>query len=54
MKISPKFTEFVGGKFFLPDYLPWSVSVLVIIAVLLVWYLFVTWNEETEKFVIEM
>ena len=54
MNVSPKFTEFVGGKFFLPDYLPWSVSVLVIVAVLLVWYLFVTWNEETEKFVVEM
>ena len=54
MKSSPEFTEFVGGKFFLPDYLPWTISVFVIIAVLLVWYLFVTWNEETEKFVVEM
>lgn len=54
MKSSPTLTKIIGTKFFVPNYLPWAIAMGVIIVVLLAWYLFVTWNEETEKFVIEM
>ncbi len=54
MKASPTFTKLIGEKFFVPNYLPWAIGMGVIIVVLLAWYLFVTWNEETEKFVIEV
>ncbi len=54
MRTFPDHFEFIGTKFFIPNYLPWAIGLGVIIIVLLAWYLFVTWNEETEKFVIEM
>ncbi len=50
----PGFTEFLGNGIFLPDYINYFGSIALIIAILLAWYLFVTWNEETEKFVIEL
>lgn len=48
------FEAFLGNGIFLPDYISYFWSIAFIIGILLLWYLFVTWNEETEKFVIEL
>ena len=48
------FKSLIGFRFFMPDYLNYGWTVVIAIAVMLAWYLFVTWNEETEKFVIEL
>lgn len=48
------FESLLGNGVYLPDYLSYFGSVALVLLILLVWYLFVTWNEETEKFVIEM
>ena len=53
-RVNPGFNEMMGGRFFLPDYVSYWGSIGLIIAILLAWYLFVSWNEETEKFVIEL
>jgi hypothetical protein len=42
----------LGRAIFLPDVFGWGGSLLFIALVLLLWYLFVTWNEETNKFTI--
>ncbi|MCG8334213.1 MAG: YeeE/YedE family protein [Proteobacteria bacterium] len=48
------FENFIGRGVFLPDYINYLASIGFIIVILLAWYLFVSWNEETEKFVIEL
>jgi hypothetical protein len=37
-------------KCFLPDYLGYAGAFLLVIAIILVWYIFVKWNEKTGKF----
>ena len=54
IKSSDAFTELLGNGIFLPDYISYFWSIVLILAILAAWYLFVTWNEETEKFVIEL
>ena len=54
MRASSAFTDLIGRQSFIPHHVPWVVGLAIVIAILLAWYLFVTWNEETEKFVIEM
>lgn len=54
VRASEGFQELIGDGFYLPDYVTYLGSIAIIIAILLAWYLFVTWNEETEKFVIEL
>jgi len=54
IRSSETFTALLGNGVFLPDHLSYFGSVLAIIVVLLAWYLFVAWNEETERFVIEL
>jgi len=51
---SEGFKSLIGSRFFMPDYLNYTWTIVIAIAVMLAWYLFVTWNEETEKFVIEL
>lgn len=48
------FENLIGKGVFLPDYISYLASIAFIIVIMLAWYLFVTWNEETEKFVIEL
>ena len=54
VKASPTLTNVIGEKFFIPHHMPWMISMAIVIMVRLAWYLFAVWNEETEKFVIEM
>jgi uncharacterized protein len=42
----------LGKAVFLPDTFGWGGSLILIAAVLLLWYLIVTWNEETNKFTV--
>ena len=42
--------ESVRTKMFLPDYLGYTGAVVLILFILLVWYIFVKWNEKTGKF----
>jgi len=37
-------------KNFMPDYIGYAWSVVLVLAIMLVWYLFVKWNEKTGKF----
>jgi uncharacterized membrane protein YedE/YeeE len=51
---SKTLTALMGHRVFLPDYLSYKGTLIVLILIMLVYYLAVTWNEETEKFVVEM
>jgi hypothetical protein len=42
----------LGRAVFLPDVFGWGGSLLLIAGILLLWYLLVTWNEETNKFTV--
>jgi uncharacterized protein len=44
----------VGQKVFLPDLVGYPLSMFCIFLIMAVWYLTITWNEETEYFVVEM
>ena len=52
--IEPGFTELLPHSLrfrnFMPDYMGYAWSVVVVLAILLIWYLFVKWNERTGKF----
>ncbi|MBU0763314.1 MAG: hypothetical protein KJ607_00600, partial [Bacteroidetes bacterium] len=37
-------------KNFMPDYIGYTWSVVIVLAILLIWYLFAKWNEKTGKF----
>ncbi len=50
----PAFQKFLGKKVFLPYYLNYKWSVILIIAFMLIYYLWACWNEKTEKFVVEL
>jgi uncharacterized membrane protein YedE/YeeE len=42
----------LGKAVFLPDIFGWGGSLILIALVLWLWYLVVTWNEETNKFTV--
>lgn len=44
----------IGWKVFLPDVFGYPLTVLCIFMVMVTWYIAVTWNEETEHFVVQM
>lgn len=44
----------VGVRIYMPDFLGYRGTVLIILAVLALWYLLAEWNERTDKFVVEM
>ncbi len=47
VKIIP---ESLRSKMFLPEYLGYTGAVVLILVILLLWYMFVKWNEKTGKF----
>jgi uncharacterized membrane protein YedE/YeeE len=47
-------TALMGHKVFLPHYIGYRWSSIALIAILLVYYVITTWNEKTEKFMVEM
>jgi uncharacterized protein len=50
---SPAMQSFIGFQVYLPDYIGYQGTLIVITALMLLWYLLVTWNEETDHFVVE-
>lgn len=42
--------ESLRSKLFLPDVLGYTGAVVLILVILLLWYVFVKWNEKTGKF----
>lgn len=54
IKSSPGFASLVGRSFFLPDWLSYKWTLLIMILIFAIYYLAATWNEETEKFTVEM
>ena len=54
IKSSPGFAALIGRSFFLPDWLSYKWTLLVMILIFAIYYLLTTWNEETEKFTVDM
>ena len=44
----------LGSYVYLPDYLGYGGSLLLIFAVMALWYLVVDWNEDSNKFIVDM
>jgi len=47
-------TALMGQRVFLPDFLTYKWSLIGVILIMLIYYLAATWNEETDKFTLEM
>ena len=43
----------LGEPVFLPDYVGWKAGVAIVIAIMLLWYLIVVWNEVKRKLVVQ-
>jgi uncharacterized membrane protein YedE/YeeE len=54
IKSSEGLNSFMGYKVFLPDFLTYKWSLILVIVIMLAYYIITTWNEETEKFVVEL
>jgi hypothetical protein len=54
IKSSESLNSFMGYRVFMPDFLTYKWSLILIIAIMLAYYIITTWNEETEKFVVEL
>jgi uncharacterized membrane protein YedE/YeeE len=44
----------MGSRVFMPDYISYKWSLILVVAIMLAYYLVTAWNEETEKFVVEL
>jgi uncharacterized membrane protein YedE/YeeE len=44
----------VGFEVFIPDILGYQWTLVTVTAIMVLWYALVTWNEETERFVMEV
>ena len=54
VRSSQALNDLMGYRVYLPDVMTYKWSVIFIIFIMIVYYLAATWNEETEKFVVEM
>jgi uncharacterized protein len=55
LNTSPEMSRLVGVRLFLPDYLGGYLwSLLCVLLVMGIWYMLASWNEETDRFVVEM
>ena len=54
IKSSPGFAALIGRSFYLPDWLSYKWTLLIMILIFAIYFLLATWNEETEKFTVEM
>ena len=54
IKSSEGLNSFMGYSVFLPDFLTYKWSLILVIVIMLAYYIITTWNEETEKFVVEL
>ena len=46
--------KIIGAEIYLPDFLGYQGTLMAMTAFMLLWYLLVSWNEETERFVLEI
>jgi uncharacterized membrane protein YedE/YeeE len=44
----------LGSYIYLPDVMGYGGTLLLIMAIMVIWYLVVTWNEETNKLIVPM
>ena len=54
IKSSEGFQTLIGHKFFIPDYIGYKWAAIILLAIFVVYALVATWNEETDKFTVEM
>jgi len=54
IRSSQALTDFMGNRVFLPDFLGYGWTVSALILLMFIYYLAATWNEHTEKFLVEM
>jgi uncharacterized protein len=54
IRSSAGLTSLMGYRVFMPNFISYKWSLILIIVIMLAYYLITTWNEETEKFVVEM
>jgi uncharacterized membrane protein YedE/YeeE len=54
IRSSEALTSLMGHRVFLPSFLDYKWTLILLILLMLVYYVAVTWNEETDKFVVEM
>ena len=44
----------MGHRVFLPDSLTYKWTLIIIVLIMFVYYMAATWNEETDKFTVEL
>ncbi|MBW2602959.1 MAG: YeeE/YedE family protein [Deltaproteobacteria bacterium] len=54
IKSSEGLISFMGYRVFMPNFLTYKWSLILVIVIMLAFYIITTWNEETEKFVVEL
>ena len=54
IKSSAGLTALMGYRVFMPNLISYRWSLILVIVIMLAYYLITTWNEETEKFVVEI
>ncbi|MBW2096590.1 MAG: YeeE/YedE family protein [Deltaproteobacteria bacterium] len=54
IKSSEGLTALMGHRVFLPDYITYKWTIIGLVFLLFIYYLLATWNEETDRFTIEM
>ena len=54
IKASQGFKELIGSRFYIPDYIGYTWAVILLLVIFVVYALVATWNEETDKFTVEM
>ena len=54
IRSSAGLTSLMGYRVFMPNFISYKWSLILVIVIMLAYYLIATWNEETEKFVVEI
>jgi len=54
MNVSKTLTTVLGYKIFLPNVITYKWSLILVILIMIAYYILATWNEKTEKFVVEL
>jgi len=54
IKSSEGLKTLIGNRVFIPDYIGYKWTVIILIAIFVIYSLIATWNEETDKFTVEM
>jgi len=52
MLVQTQFLQKLGTAVFLPNLVGWAWAMLLVVALMLSWYVFATWNEWSRKFIL--